>query len=1088
MSKQLKRKLGIIFLCFFMVKTGFSQVRMWQEQVTIPTLKIGTPAPHPTFKRNIDMLADDDQIYPYLYNSKILNAYEDKSYIGCYLENEYIKVFITPELGGKLYGAKDKTNDYNFFYWQPTVKPALISLTGPWVSGGIEWCFPSGHRQTTYAQIGHRLVENKDGSKTIWVGETEWVHGLRWAVGVTIYPGKSVIEAKVRLMNPTALPQSQYMWAIAATHANENYQLIYPTEYMTNHNKFEYTSWPMNGGKDLSWWKNIPNANSYFANNIGSFFGGFDHGKNAGTVFTGNKHIIVGKKFWTWGTSPFGRMWDWILSDGGGPYAEPQAGGYTDNQPDFHWMNPGEVKSYSHFFFPVKEIGGFKEANENGALNLEFAKGVVKIGAYSTSEVKNAVVRLTYKGTTVFERITDIDPSKPVVGISTAAHKDLYNYKLVLLDAKENEILSYSPEVEIATEKPKASIAYEDPSLFKSVDELWHIGDFLYKNRDKNTAYKFFVEILEKDSLNVIANLSMAQMEIEKGAYEIALKYVNSAAERAWDDGNLFYLKGVANEGLGNIEEAYSAYYRVTHFQAYLSQSYERIAKIDLKNQNPKLALEHLEKALTQNMESPQLWAAKSVVFRLLGQYENSAKAIEKVLEFDPINFWALNEKKLIADAKKLKSDTTEKLVTDLLLNDTQYYIELAIFYMDVGLYKDGLTVLKRAETISKEIALVQYYKGFCYDQMGDKENAVKEFKEGKKSSVENVFPFRRKSIEIFSKALVYDKNDEKSYYYLGLIYNGLNNGEKAFEYFKKSNQLNPENGMTLRNLGYLKGGFNGVTPNLKEARTYYEKAFKVRPADDLILMEFDNIKMSLGEDPKARLKFLKKHIKVVEKRDDLLSGMLDLMVAFGEYKTPIHFYETHMFNNREGKYSIHNSYMNAYIGMAKTAKSSKNALAFYQKATLYPKNLKVKPRAPNLRGFLYYPMALLFEKTGDSEKAIEHLNITKNEHTELPTLVNYYQSLAIEKTEKNNPLAKQLLVDLEKEAQALIKGKSEGYFRKEADFRKALGHYYLAVLHKENKRAEKSKIALEKAKSIYSFIERDAIIWAQIVFAGASQ
>lgn len=567
------------------------------------------------------------------------------------------------------------------------------------------------------------------------------------------------------------------------------------------------------------------------------------------------------------------------------------------------------------------------------------------------------------------------------------------------------------------------------------------------------------------------------------------IKHIYSASKRARDDGNLFYLKGVANEALGNLEEAYNAYYRATHFQAYFAQSYERIAKIDLKNKNPQLALEHLNKALTQNMESPQLWVTKAVVYRLIDQYDNSLKAINNALEFDPINFWALNEKQLISNLIEPKNSSKDDLVTNLLLDDSHYYIKLAIDYLNLGLYSDAVTVLKRAEDITiNEIALVKYYKGYCYDKMNDSDKAIAAFKEGKNSSIKNVFPFRRQSINIFNTALKYDVNDHKSYYYLGLIYNGLNNGSKAFDYLKKSDLLNPKNGMTLRNLGYLKGGFNGVAPNLSEARVYYQKAFEVRPTDDLILMEFDNLKKSLNEDPKARLKFLKKHIDVVEKRDDLLSSMLDLMVAFGEYKTPIHYYETHVFNNREGKYNIHNSYMNAYIGIAKVAKTSEEAIAFYQKATLYPDNLKVKPRSPNFRGFLYYPMALLYEKTGNLTKATEYLNITKQEHTALPTLVNYYQALALRKMDAKNIKSSLLISELEVEALALINGKIEGYFRRDSNFRKALGHYYLSVLYNNKQEIKKAKQELVKAKEIYSLIERDAIIWAQVTYAGTSQ
>jgi len=155
--------------------------------------------------------------------------------------------------------------------------------------------------------------------------------GCSGFVGLTVYPGKSVIEAKVRLSNPTSLRQSYQMWATAAVNANENYQAIYPSRVMTGHGKLEFWKWPIDKKIDISWWKNIPNASSFFTIEPGHYFGGYDHGKNAGTVITGNPRIVIGKKLWTWGTSPFGRMWEPILTEDQGPYFEPQAGAYSDN-------------------------------------------------------------------------------------------------------------------------------------------------------------------------------------------------------------------------------------------------------------------------------------------------------------------------------------------------------------------------------------------------------------------------------------------------------------------------------------------------------------------------------------------------------------------------------------------------------------------------------------------------------------------------------------------------------------------------------------------------------------------------------------
>ncbi len=1074
-------KFLLAVICILHFSTVLAQVKVWEEPVLIPTLKVGELSEHPTFKPKIDMRADDDQIYPYVYNYKITNEYEDKSYNGCFLENEYIKVLVTPEIGGKLYGAVDKTNDYNFFYWQSTVKPALISLTGPWVSGGIEWCFPSGHRQTGYQKIGHRLTENPDGSKTIWVGETEWVHGLRWIVGLTAYPGKSLLEAKIRLMNPENMPESQYMWAVAATHADSSYQLIYPTKYMTTHNREFYTNWPLSNGNDISWWKNIANASSYFADDIASFFGGYNHNKNAGTAFVGNKYLMNGKKFWSWGASPSGRLWDWVLSDGGGPYVEPQAGFYTDNQPDFHWLNPGEVKDFSLFFFPVKGIGAFKEANLNGALNLEFNSDSVQLGVYSTSKISNGTIRLTYKNEIVLEKRLSIDPSASFTQTIAYNEELKNNYILSFLDESGRTLISYSPSPEKDHQMPNAEEPIKAPSYYKSKDEIWSLGEYLYRNRDKSKAEEFFNFLLKDDSLDTRANVSMAQICIEKAEFEKALHFLNNAYTRNREIGKLYYLRGVANLYMGNYDAAYDGFYRSTHFSEYVASGYQQVAQIDLLNGDTDLAFIHLEKALAKNAKSPDLLILKAICLRLAGNYSEAEKACNLALNFDPMNFFAINERIKLLKIGQQSTTTEQELLNRLLLDDFHCYIQLSLSYIKLGLYTDALEVLGSFPSgLGEKRTLIDYYQGYCNHQINNTAAAVEAFKRASLNSINGILPFRKQSIDIFKTAIKYDSLDFNANYFLGLTYAGLLNGENAYNYLQKAAKLNAQESKVWRNLGYLKYGYPGISKDLLLAKTYYKKAFALAPEDDLILMEFDKVKMDLNEDAFERLKLLKKHIPVVEKNDDLLATMLDLMVVFEEFDTPIKYYDRHAFNNREGKYGIHNSYMNAYIGLARKEKKPKKALTHYKKACEYPDNLKVKPRDPDLRGFLYYPMALLYKQTGDKTEAKRLLQITSEEQTILPTIANYYRALAIKELDPQSEECIQLIDELEREGAALIKGKTDGYIGKKEKFLLALGHYYNSLVLQYKNEEDEADIELQIAKKQLLSIERGAIKLAQ--------
>ena len=316
-----------------------------EETLTMPTWEIGPPSLHPLYP------GPQGRIYPYTLNETLTDRKIDRTYDAVFLENEYVKVLILPEIGGRLHGAVDKTNDYVWVYWQRTIKPGLISMTGAWISGGIEWNFPHGHRPSGYMPVDHRIVRHDDGSATVWVGETEPIFNTRWLVGMTLEPGRSRVRCDYVFINPTNHRVSFQFWATAATHANEWSQAQYPGDVVTGHGKTQFWNWPVHEGRDLTWWKNVPNASSFFAyESTDDWFGIYDHRAEGGLVHVADHRLMPGKKLWTWGSGPSGRIWEDILTEGGGAYFEPQAGAFADNQPDYHWMEPHEVRTVHDYW------------------------------------------------------------------------------------------------------------------------------------------------------------------------------------------------------------------------------------------------------------------------------------------------------------------------------------------------------------------------------------------------------------------------------------------------------------------------------------------------------------------------------------------------------------------------------------------------------------------------------------------------------------------------------------------------------------------------------------------------------------------
>ncbi len=1058
------------------------EVKVKVESKIIPTWEIGPPEVNPSFS-----WSSSRNIYPYPLKEILTNNKVNKTYKACWLENEFVKVLILPEIGGRLHGARDKTNEYNFFYWQPTIKPGLVGMTGAWISGGIEWNFPHGHRPTGFSPVSYRLVENDDGSKTVWVGESEWVYRMRWIVGLTLYPGKSVIEAKVRLQNPTRLRHSFQMWATTAVNANENYQAIYPARIMAGHGKHQFWNWPLHNGTDISWWRNIPNASSYFATEKEDFFGGYDYDKNAGTIITGNKYIVPGKKLWTWGTSPSGIIWEKILTEGQGPYFEPQAGTYSDNQPDYHWIEPGDVKSYSHFFYPVRDIGPFKQANVNGALNMEFCGDEIKIGAYSTSIMKSAKIRLNRNGKSVFEKNLNINPSKPYIHQVEVkdASKNQESFTLSLLDENDIVLVSYTPKFPEKSSFPEKALVYDEPENIKTNDELWHAGDITYKFRNPNRGRAYFTEAIKRDPGDSRSRISLAEMEIKRGKYRAALEHLDTAEKRDPDNGKLFYLRAFAEEALGDYESAYTHYYRSVYFKEYLSIGYRQIAGLDLRSGDFCKAIEHIDKSIEFNALNQNLRCIKASALRLNGDIAAAEQAAKLALELDPLDMYALNELILTLEKQGKNNDMFKDEIRRILLDDSHFYIELACSYSNFGLYNDAAEILKRYNREHRNnIALTSYYIGYLMSKMGKTKEAVQWFKTGKEQPVDYVFPFRLEALEVFEEALKYDSKDAAAHYYMGLVYAGIGEVDDAISHWHTALKFNPGNARALRNLGlsYFHSG-----QDLKDAKQYYENAFKLAPEDSRILMELDRVKEALGESPAERFSFLKRHKKIVEMRDDLLTSMLNLMVKTGQYNDALSYYSTHHFHNWEGRYTIHNSYMEANIRLAEDAKTPEEALKFYLNACEYPENLEVAPREPNLRGFLYYPMSKLYSQLGRKKESVRLLEITAKESTAKPTLSNYYQALALQDLGQSEK-AEKILTGLKEEGQRLIDGQFKEYVRKNGAFLEALGYFYLSKFYKANDEMQKARENLNKAESIFSMIEREALIYTQIAFASARQ
>src|ERR1035437_7571136 len=529
---------------------GVPAVKAWETTIVIPTYLAGDPEPNPMFYFGRSSQGAQAPVYPYPMYDVLTGKKADKTYKIVYLENEYLRIGILPEIGGRIFEGLDKTNNYNFIYRQHVIKPTLISIIGAWVSGGVEWNINHHHRATTFLPVQYKVEENADGSKTVWVGELEVRQRMRWAVGYTLRPGKAYLEASVRILNRTPVANTMLCFANVAVHANDNYQVIFPpsTQYGTGHGKRTFTKWPisdtirggpnMTTGIDISWYKNHISSNSVFAWNYDDdFFAGYDHGKQAGTMSIADHNIVPGKKFFTWGNGPTGKRWDHVLTDDDGPYLEMMVGAYSDNQPDYSWLQPYETRSLSMYWYPFRDIGGVKNANLNAAVNLDVNSGAAKVGFYTTSAHPAAIVMLKAGERTLLRETVAIDPGKPYVKrVSVPPGTDEHDLTASIWDG-DKQLVSYSPVRLEPEPSPKPVASAPAPRDVKTNEELYQIGLRAQQFHDPIVnPMPYWEEALRRDPGDVRVNTVLGIASYRNARYKEAEQFLHKALERAADN------------------------------------------------------------------------------------------------------------------------------------------------------------------------------------------------------------------------------------------------------------------------------------------------------------------------------------------------------------------------------------------------------------------------------------------------------------------------------------------------------------------------------------------------------------------------
>lgn len=996
------------------------KVKIWEESVVIPTYEIGKADKNPMFLEKRVYQGSSGKVYPYPTIEKISKEKKNKTYQAIYLENQYIKVMILPELGGRIQRAYDKTNDYDFVYYNQVIKPALVGLAGPWISGGIEFNWPQHHRPTTYLPVDYVIRENKDRSKTLLINDVDQMYGTKGIAAFTLYEDKAYIEIKGQLYNKTATPQTFLWWANPAVAVNDNTQSIFPPDVHSvyDHGKRDVSRFPIatgvyykhdySEGVDISRYKNIAVPTSYMAEHSEyDFVGGYDYGREAGILHVADHHISPGKKQWTWGCGEFGKAWDRNLTDEDGPYIELMTGVYTDNQPDFTWLKPFEEKTFKQYFMPYKKVGPVKNATIHAVLNMEARKDGVYVCAYGTGYYEKAEIVIKKKGEEIYRTQTKISP------------KDIFEETIPINMEKETDIkvqvihksmilVEYQPKEAGIPELATPAKAAKDPEEIMTNEELFLTGQHIEQYR--HATYlpdPYYREGLKRDPGDIRINNAYGSLLMRRGCLKEAEEHFRKAIKRLTFmnpnpyDSEPYYNLGLVLFYQGKNEDAFDAFYKATWSNEQQEMSFYYLAAIEVSRKNYDVAYEFVEKALVKNAHNIKARGLKAIILKKLERLEEAKEWIEENLEVDPFDYLSRLE---LVNLTKNRSEL--EMLTTISRDFAETYLQIGRDYAEAGCYLEAVDAISLC---TKENPMLHYYKGYYLKCLGEKDVAIEEYKRADACSPLYCFPNKLEDIAVLNDAMDTYEEGAKASYYLGNLYYDKLQHEKAIALWEQSERLDDTYPTLLRNLALAYYNKQGKP---MEAKEKLERAFALDETDARVFLELDQLYKKLNYKFEVRLSNYEKHKELMEERDDVLIEYITLYNLLGRHKEAYEIIMAHTFRPWEGaEGKITTQYKIALCEMAKEKlmeeqleeQSDKDlneallieAKEFLEKALNYPENLGEGRLEGTKDNNLYYYLGCTLEKLGEVERAAECFCMASIGNEEPAGMMYYYDQPA---------------------------------------------------------------------------------------------
>ncbi len=1011
-------------------------IKAWREIVTIPTYEVGKAEKNPMFLEKRVYQGSSGVVYPYPVIESIADEPTPHDWNVVFMENEYIKVMVMPELGGRIQMAYDKIKQRHFVYYNHVIKPALVGLCGPWISGGIEFNWPQHHRPSTYMPVDSTIVENEDGSVTVWVNEIERMFHQKGMAGFTLRPGCAYLEIRGRVSNPTPIPQTFLWWANPAVEVNDAYQSVFPPDVnaVFDHGKRAVSSFPIatgtyykmdySAGVDISNYRNVKVPTSYMAvNSKYDFVGGYENDTQGGMLHVASHHYSPGKKQWTWGNGDFGRAWDRNLTDpvevplslpegdtnvrksneapsgavGGAyfrPYIELMAGVYTENQPDFSWLMPYEEKQFTQYFMPYRELGVVKQASKDFIFNVEKEGDKFHLMVLATSKQKVKIVLDACGGDVhLIDRQVTLSPEEVYHEWTDDKGMEISDMSFQIQPLGRNHweaLLEWVAEEDRIRPIPDAAEAALSPVDTKTNDQLYLTGLHLEQYRHATwSALDYYEEALRRDPNDVRCLNQAGLWYLRRGRFDKAEELLQRAV-KIWQkrnpnpyDGEPLYNLGVATQyhhfSPEGSERARALFLKAAWNKACADAAYYQAACSSVGQGHYETALDEVNRSLIFNSCNHKARMLKAGILRLIQTDHQKG-------ELQTGSSKQLNERlALIKESLQLDPFNYGILYEKYLLTKDEevlrYMVELmhgsANNYHELAL--DYMEMGMRSEALAiLELALKPGVEPspMTYYYLGRASgypDCKSYYQKAEEADPACCFPNRIEDVAILEDAKNCVTSGGHTPYYLGCLYYDKRQYDLAVENWELSARLSPDFPTVWRNLALARLNKQG---RKEEAVEYMERAFHLDETDARILMELDQLYKRLHHRHQQRLDFLQQYPQLIAQRDDLILEEITLLNQLGRYeeaKKKLDAHRFHPWEGGEGKVSA--QYQICRVELAKQAlarKDNNSAISLLSECLIYPHHLGEGKLYGAQENDFYYLLGIAYDALGKKEKAHE--------------------------------------------------------------------------------------------------------------------